>query len=120
MTNSPLKNKGPQDIGGDPAGPIDTTDHGMTHWQRQANAFRSVTTMNKIVITDKLRRAAEELGSQYGQMQYFEITTSAIKTVLLEKKLFTEEELQQKMIQIRARFNVPDESLSPLKKTPLK
>ena len=106
----------PSDIGGDPAGPIDTRDHGMKHWERQANAFRSVVQMNKITCTDELRRAAEELGNRYKDMQYFEITTSAMRTVLLEKGFFTERELNGKMAEIRARFNVPDEMESPIKK----
>jgi len=106
----------PSDIGGEPAGPVDTIDHGMKHWERQANALRSVVQMQKITCTDELRRAAEDLGSRYKDMHYFEITTSAMRTVLLEKGLFTEQELNAKMAEIRARFNVPDEMASPIKK----
>ena len=109
-------NKIPSDIGGDTAGPVDTHDHGMKHWERQANAFRSVVQLNKITVTDELRRAAEDLGERYKSMQYFEITTSAMRTVLLEKGLITERELAAKMAEIRARFNVPDEMESPIKK----
>ncbi len=106
----------PSDIGGEPAGPVDTSDHGMRHWERQANAFRSVVQMNKITCTDELRRAAEDLGDRYKELQYFEITTSALRTVLLEKGLITEQELSAKMAEIRARFNVPDEMESPVKR----
>jgi hypothetical protein len=115
MTDTPL-NKGPHDIGGEPAGPIDTIDHGMKFWERQANALRSVAQANKITSTDELRRAAEDLGDKYRDLQYFEITTSALRTVLLEKGIVTEQELSKKMAEIRARFNVPDEMESPLKK----
>ena len=106
----------PSDIGGVHAGPVDTSDHGMKHWERQANAFRSVVQMAKLTCTDELRRAAEDLGERYKDMQYFEITTSAMRTVLLEKGAFTEQELAAKMAEIRVRFNVPDEMQSPLKK----
>ena len=106
----------PSDIGGQPAGAVDTTDHGMKYWERQANALRSVVQMHKITCTDELRRAAEDLGERYKDLHYFEITTSAMRTVLLEKGLFTEHELAAKMTEIRARFNVPDEMESPLKK----
>jgi hypothetical protein len=109
-------NRGPQDIGGDPAGPVDTVDHGMKFWERQANGLRSLLMRKKILCTDELRRAAEELGPRYSQLQYFEITTSALRTVLLEKRLITEDELQAKMKEIRARFDVPDEMESPIKK----
>jgi hypothetical protein len=109
-------NKGPQDIGGEQAGPVDTIDHGMKFWERQANGLRSVLQRNKIVRTDELRRAAEDLGAKYSQLQYFEITTSALRTLLLEKGLITEQELARKMEEVRARFNVPDEMESPVKK----
>jgi hypothetical protein len=115
MTHTPI-NRGPQDIGGEPAGPIDTIDHGMKFWQRQANALRSVLQRKKVLRTDELRRAAEDLGARYSQLEYFEITTSALRTVLLEKGLITEEELQARMKAVRARFDVPDEMESPLKK----
>lgn len=109
-----LPNRGPQDIGGEPAGPVDTVDHGMKFWERQANALRSVLSMRGVTKTDQLRRAAEDLGN-YSQLAYFEITTSALRTVLLEKGLITETELERKMAEIRARFDVPDEMESPLK-----
>jgi hypothetical protein len=106
----------PSDIGGDPAGPIDPIDHGMKFWERQANALRSSLTRNKIVKTDELRRAAEDLGDEYKKLHYFEITTSALRTLMIEKGYMTDAELNAKMAEVRARFNVPDEMESPLKK----
>lgn len=105
----------PSDIGGLQAGPIDPVDHGMKFWERQANALRSSLTRNKIVKTDELRRAAEELGADYKKLHYFEITTSALRTLMIEKGYMTEAELQAKMAEVRARFDVPDEMQSPLK-----
>jgi hypothetical protein len=106
----------PSDIGGEKAGPIDTVDHGMKFWERQANALRSTLTRKGIVKTDELRRAAEDLGDQYSKLHYFEITTSALRTLMLEKGYMTEPELAARMEEVRARFNVPDETQSPLKK----
>jgi len=109
-----LVNKGPHDIGGEAAGPIDTTDHGMLFWEKQANALRSVLSRAGIVKVDELRRAAEGL-EQYGKLSYFEVTTSALRVLLLEKGLVTEAELEAKMAEIRRRFDVPDEMESPIK-----
>lgn len=114
-SDKPL-NKGPQDMGGEAAGPVDTTDHGMKFWERQANAFRSAVQARNISCTDELRRAAEDLGDEYHALQYFERTTRAMRTVLLEKSIITEQELNSKMAEIRARFNVPDEMESPVKR----
>ena len=105
----------PSDIGGEPAGPVDTIDHGMKFWERQANALRSTLSRGGIVRTDELRRAAEELGERYKSLHYFEITTSALRTLMIEKGYMTEDELKAKMDEVRARFDVPDESASPLK-----
>ena len=110
------KQRLPSDIGGNKAGPIDTIDHGMKFWERQANALRNSLTRKGLVKTDELRRAAEELGDRYAKLHYFEITTSALRTLMIEKGYMTEVELEKKMDEVRARFNVPDEMESPIKK----
>lgn len=109
-------NRGPHDMGGAAGGPIDTTDHGMRFWEKQANAMRNVLTGKKVVRTDELRRAAEGLGERYYQLAYFERTTEALRTLLLEKGIVTEAALKAKMAEVRARFNVPPESESAVKK----
>jgi hypothetical protein len=95
--------KRPHDMGGEEGGPIDTADHGMKFWEKQANALRSLLSRRGLVRLDELRRAAEDLGPRYYELAYFERTTSALRTVLLEKGFFTEEELAAKMDEIRGR-----------------
>ena len=106
----------PADVGGEPSGPVETIDHGMKFWERQANALRSTLSRGRIVRTDELRRAAEDLGENYAKLEYFEKTTSALRTILIEKGYFTEQELQAKMAEIRARFNVPPKQDAPVRK----
>ena len=117
MSDKPV-NKGPHDMGGEAAGPVDTTDHGMKYWEKQANALRNTLTLKKIVRVDELRRAAEDLGDQYYKLAYFERTTTALRNLLLEKGHFTEAELAAKMAQVRARFDVPAASQASAKKEP--
>lgn len=100
------------DIGGMPAGPIDTVDHGMQFWERQANAMRSTLSRKGIVRTDELRRTAEELGARYADLAYFERTTAALRACLLEKGLVTEDELGAKMAQVRARYEAANAARS--------
>jgi hypothetical protein len=109
-------NKGPHDMGGEPAGPIDTTDHGMKFWEKQANALRSTLGAKKIVRVDELRRAAEDLGDQYAKLEYFERTTAALRTLLLEKSIIDEDELKAKMAEVRMRFDVPKAAPEPVGK----
>src|SRR5256885_17256913 len=101
---SALMSKGPHDMGGEPAGPIDTADHGMKFWEKQANALRSTLTSRKIVRLDELRRAAEDLGERYYELQYFERTTEAMRALLIEKKYFSEQDLKTKMNEVRKRY----------------
>jgi nitrile hydratase subunit beta len=95
--------KQPHDMGGEPGGPIDTVDHGMKFWEKQANALRNTLSRRKIVRLDELRRAAEDLGSRYYELEYFERTTEALRTVLIERGYFTDIELRAKMAEVRRR-----------------
>ena len=104
------------DIGGDNAGAVDTADHGMKFWERQANALRTALRRNGLMSVDELRRAAEDLGDRYAKLEYFERTTFALRTVLLEKGYFTEESLTAKMAEVRKRFDVPRMKELPVKK----
>jgi hypothetical protein len=96
--------KRPHDMGGEEAGPIDTVDHGMKFWEKQANALRNTLSRAKVVRLDELRRAAEDLGSRYYQLEYFERTTEALRIVLMERGYFTEAELAAKMAEVRRRY----------------
>jgi len=99
------EHKRPHDMGGDEdGGAIDTVDHGMKFWERQANALRNTLTSRKVLRLDELRRAAEDLGDRYYQLEYFERTTHALRQVLLEKGYFTEAELAAKMQEVRKRY----------------
>ena len=97
--------KRPHDMGGDEdGGAIDTVEHGMKFWEKQANALRSTLTSRKVIRLDELRRAAEDLGERYYQLEYFERTTHALRQILLEKGYFTEAELAAKMSEVRKRY----------------
>ena len=97
--------KKPHDMGGEPGGPIDTVDHGMKFWEKQANALRSTLTRSKVLRLDELRRAAEDLGSRYDELEYFERATHALRQILLERGYFTEAELAAKMAEVRKRYD---------------
>ena len=92
-------------MGGEPAGPIDTVDHGMKFWEKQANALRNTLTRSTVVRLDELRRAAEDLGERYYELEYFERTTAALRRVLIEHGFFTEDELAAKIAEVRRRYD---------------
>ena len=92
------------EFGGEDAGPIDTVDHGMKFWEKQANALRSTLTRDQHLRLDELRFAAEQLGPRYYELSYFERTTHALRAILLEKGYFTAAELDAKMAEVRQRY----------------
>lgn len=108
---------GPHDMGGDLSGaldragkgeaigPIDTKDHGMSHWERQVNALRITATRSRLVRLDELRRAAEALGTDYYRLDYFERITMAMRNLLLEKGIIARDELEAKVADVRGRFD---------------
>jgi hypothetical protein len=91
-------------MGGEEGGAIDTVDHGMKFWEKQANALRNTLASRRVIRLDELRRAAEDLGERYYQLQYFERTTHALRQVLIEKGFFTEAELAAKIAEVRKRY----------------
>ena len=99
-----MSEKQPHDMGGEAGGPIDTVDHGMKFWEKQSNALRNTLTRRGIVRLDELRRAAEDLGTRYYQLAYFERATEALRTVLVERGHFTEAQLAAKMAEVRRRY----------------
>lgn len=104
---SPAPKKPPHDMGGDRAGTIDTADHGMKFWEKQANGLRIAAVRAKLLTLDELRRAAEDLGDEYYELAYFERTTTAFRNIMLEKKYFTSAELNAKITARRQRVVPP-------------
>ena len=98
---------GPHDVGGEEAGPIDTEDHGMTHWEKHANALRMTAVAKKFGTLDELRRATEGLGARYYEIGYFERQTESLAIILAEKDLVADDALKARMEDIAARFVVP-------------
>ena len=98
---------GPHDLGGEVAGPIDTIDHGMSHWEKHANALRMTVTGIKLGTLDEMRRAAEDLGDRYNKLSYFEKQSEALSIILLEKGIIAAEELEKLVEEVKNRFNVP-------------
>ena len=97
----------PHDVGGNPAAEIDTRDHGMTHWEKHANAFRMVMAGKGLASLDEMRRAAEDLGERFYQIGYFERQTEAAAIAMIERGVFTQSEFDAEIEAARAKFDVP-------------
>ncbi len=77
----------------------------MKAWEKQANAMRLVMVgpERRTLTLDELRRAAEDLGDDYHRLEYFERTTTAARTVLIEKGYFDGDALDARIREIARR-----------------
>jgi hypothetical protein len=94
------------DVGGEPAGTIERTEHQNDFWEQRVDALmRALGTLDPpLVRTDELRRAIEGIGTQaYDSMSYYERWIAAVTEVLLEKGIISVNELSAKIAEIEQR-----------------
>ena len=100
--------KGHHDIGGDPAGPIDRTEHALSDWEILADAVNQALGAGGIKRTDEMRRAREEMDSEvYKSMSYYERWIASIETILIEKKILSREEIDRKQLEFEEQWGEP-------------
>ncbi len=92
------------DMGGQPAGAVDRSEHGYEDWERRVDAMGVVLGAKKLLTVDQRRRAIETLPPQaYDEMQYYERWVVALGQTLIQRGLITTDELKQKMVEVRKR-----------------
>ena len=64
--------KNPADMGGEPAGPIDTTEHELAFWEWRVDAIGQLLRPwgANLTNTHEGRRAIEALGEEYEKLSY--------------------------------------------------
>src|SRR5579872_6219523 len=98
--------RGMHDLGGEPAGTIDRTEHQNDFWEQRVDALmRALGLLDPpLVRTDELRRAIEGIGAKaYDDMSYYERWITAIAEILMEKGVIAVDELGRKIAEIEAR-----------------
>lgn len=96
---------GPHDIGGQPAGPVDTAEHDTAHWEWQIDAMLRLV-MQRGLLTDfaELRDGIERLDPEdYEKLTYYERWSKSLASALVDKGVVSEAALEQKIAAIRAR-----------------
>jgi len=99
--------RGYHDIGGLAAGPVDPATTEPKPWEKLSTAISNALGRGgrKIYVTDETRRTREQMGEPlYSDLDYFERATESMKMILLEKGLFTEAELEDRMAEIDRRM----------------
>ena len=98
---------GPHDVGGESGGPVDPADHGMAHWEKQANALLMVVARNRISTIDEMRRGREDIEKRDNAPDYFHRQTEALAGALVERGRLTWDAIRARMAVIAGRFDVP-------------
>ncbi len=94
--------RGPHDLGGLPAGPVDTQPHEMTFWEKQIDALNLLLAQKGLRKVDENRRYIEMLGDDaYNTLSYYERWTAALARQLIDKGVFTQDEVDAKVAEIR-------------------
>jgi hypothetical protein len=96
--------KGYHDMGGEPAGPIDTANHELALWEKRVEAMLVLLRSRGILVTDEGRRALESLGANvYLDSSYAERRIMAAANNLIAKGVLTVEDLARKLAEIDRR-----------------
>jgi hypothetical protein len=93
-------------MGGEPAGPVEPTEHDYAHWEKRVDALMVLLSApeRRLLRVDELRRNIESLGpGAYDAMTYYERWIASITNVLLQRGVLTAEELGRRMEAVKAR-----------------
>ncbi len=92
------------DLGGLPAGPIDTTDHVLLPWEKSTHAVADLLAVKGIVGVEEKRRGIDELGRDaYDRLTYYEKWILSVCNNLLAKGVITSEGLARKLEEVARR-----------------
>ena len=94
------------DIGGQPAGPVERTEHDYALWEKRVDALLVLLShkYSRRMTVDELRRNIESLGSAaYDTLSYYERWIHSIAQTLIQRGVITVDELGRKMADVQQR-----------------
>jgi hypothetical protein len=102
-----MSGKGHHDMGGEPAGKVEPTEHDYAEWERRVDALVVLLTGirgKRLMTVDELRKNIEALGPEvYDNTSYYERWITSVTQTLLQRGLVSTEELGRKMEQVQRR-----------------
>lgn len=96
------------DLGGQPAGAVDRSEHEAEPWQNLVTALMYILRDRcGLAKTDEMRRAIEDLNpNDYRRLGYFDKWAMGISTLVVEKGLLGRDEITSRAADISARLGV--------------
>lgn len=89
--------RGYHDLGGVPAEPFEAVEHQLTQWEREIDAMRMLLAddRRRLLNGEEVRRVITSMGAErYDTMAYYERWLVGFKTVLVEKGVLSEAEIE--------------------------
>jgi hypothetical protein len=103
---APDSPQSPHDMGGQPAGPFERTEHDHALWEKRVDALLVLLSHKDShhMTVDELRRNIEGLGSQaYDTLSYYERWMHSIAQTLIQRGVITVDELGRKIADVKQR-----------------
>jgi hypothetical protein len=103
-------------MGGDPAGPVDREEHTPTLVERRIDAMMLLLRQKPRAfwVTDENRRTIESLTPEtYRDSGYYEKWCLAMRSLLVEKEVLTDDEIEAKLREVKARHGLGKPGGSP-------
>ena len=95
----------PNDFGGLPGEPMVITDHELAPWEKRTHALLECLYWRGVMSMEEKRRSIEDLGGEiYRGLTYYEKWALAAAHRLMDKELISQDELADKMDEVRARL----------------
>lgn len=94
------------DMGGEPAGPVEKTEHDYAPWEKRVDALMVLLSDRErsLMKVDELRKNIEAIGPDaYEKMTYYERWITSITSTLLQRGAISSEELARKLADIERR-----------------
>jgi len=96
------------DMGGQPAGKVEPTEHDYADWERRIDAMAvilfGVFGSKRRITVDEHRKNIEALPPEaYDKLTYYEKWISALTQTLIQRGIITTEELGRKMEEVAKR-----------------
>jgi len=91
------------DMGGQPAGKVEYTEHDYAEWERRVDAM-SVLMGYRGLTVDQRRRNIEAIPpEEYDRMSYYERWVVALAQSLIQQGVITTAELAEKLVEVEKR-----------------
>ncbi len=89
-------------MGGKDFGPVNRRDHVRSEWDNRVDAVLKLMLDGRRFRVDELRRAIESLPEHdYMSFSYYQKWLAAIRVLIVEKGMLTEDEIAERLAQLR-------------------